>query len=130
MTVDEKLDLIIKLLQAKPTSSSEVAGDALLAKFATETVKKKLPSNWKHRDITGELYSGLEKEIALDLAGYFQWCADKGKAETPVRLKDNGKPWWETDELHAKVLRGFAAKATTAPTTAPVGNGDAEPPPF
>ena len=81
--------------------------DKLTASWADKTVRK-LPKNWKHRDIVGCQYSDLSKEEALDLAGFHEWKAQKGREENPVRMDNNGKPWHERDTFEAKLLRTWA----------------------
>jgi hypothetical protein len=112
-------------LDARPSTagSSEGGGDTLpLEKlsesWANKTVRK-TSSRWKHRDVVGMKYSELTSEEALDLAGFYEWKAAKGREEVPVRMNDKGKPWHESDSFEAKILRTWALSAKGKPPPAP-----------
>ena len=93
--------------QLKPV---EPVGDALLAKFASDTVRK-TPKQWTGESFEGKRFDALSHDEATALAAYHRWCAKKGAEETPVRVGTNGKPYHERDGLLARVLDAFAAKA-------------------
>lgn len=94
--------------------------DKLSLDWADKEIRR-VPSNWKFRQVVGMKYSQLTSEEALSLAGTSQW-----KSENPQRddegnpkKKDNGKTWAESDAFEAKLLRTWALKLkTTGPGTA------------
>ena len=110
---------IAKLESGTHKTASGGGGDTLpLSKLSESWAQKavrRVPKNWKHRDVTGMQYADLTAEECLDLAGYHDWCAAKGAAEVPVRMKNNGKPWHEADTFEAKLLRTHAAAKSGAP---------------
>jgi hypothetical protein len=127
-TIESKLQELesrIAKLEGAPKTQASGGGDTLpLSKLSESWAQKavrRVPKNWKHRDVTGMQYADLTAEECLDLAGYHTWAANKGKTEQPVRLKTNGKPWWEADEFEAKLLRTHAAAKTANPDASRYG---------
>ena len=96
------------------SKQAEPVGDALLAKFAGDIVKK-TPKQWTGASFEGKRFDQLAPDEAQALASFYAWCAKKGAAEVPVRVGTNGKPFHERDALLARVLAAFAAKASSTP---------------
>jgi hypothetical protein len=50
------------------------------------------------------------------MAGFYEWKASKGREENPPRLRNDGKPWHESDSFEAKLLRAWAKRAANRKT--------------
>lgn len=85
--------------------------DKLTNDWALKEVKK-VPSNWKFRQVVGLKYDQLTWEEAESLASFFQWKSDKPQLDDDGQPKkmDNGKTWAEKDAFEAKLLRTWAIK--------------------
>jgi len=90
------------------TTSLPVAGDDLLMKDWGNPEIKKDPPRWAGESFVGKLMSECSPEYLNEYAGFYDWKASKGREENPPRLNSKGKPWFETDELVAKLARGWA----------------------
>lgn len=105
----------VAALEARVASggnAGNAGGDTLpLAKlhepWADKEIKR-VPSTWKHRNVVGKMYSDLTAEEALDLAGFYDWKAKRGREEVPVRMNNKGKPWHESDSFESKLMRTWA----------------------
>lgn len=104
-----------------------VADDKLLSlSWANFTITKD-PPRWDGPSYVGRVMSECPADYLLNLAGFFEWKAKKGREENPPRCNDKGKPWYERDELTAKLARGWAARngqsaPAPAPASEPVGD--------
>lgn len=126
-TIDE-LEKRVAVLEAKAATApsggprpTDTFDPSKLSEHWADKPVRKLPSKWKGRDVTGELYSTLSAKEATDLAGFFEWKAQKGREEVPVRCRDDGKPWHESDAFEAKLLRTWASVAS-APKVTPAAS--------
>lgn len=109
--------------KGKPAANTDTFSlDKLENAWADKEVKK-VPSTWKLGDVIGKKYSELTPEEAQELAGFYEWKAQKGREEVPVRKRDDGKPWHENDSFEAKLLRTWAVKPKTT-------DSSSESPPF
>ena len=77
--------------------------------WARKTIKKD-PPRWAGESQIGRTYADAPVAWLLDAAGLAEWKAKKGREESPVRMKDNGKPWHESDTFEAKLLRAWAKR--------------------
>lgn len=97
----------------------EPLNDAQLDKAWADKRISKDPKNWKGRTQVGRRYSNAPPEWLLSMAGFFEWKAQKGREEVPVRTRDDGKPWHESDTFEAKLLRAWARRNANKPAPAP-----------
>ena len=49
--------------------------------------------------------------VALNLAGFFDYMADKSSADPEPKKKDDGTFWWQQDRKTAAALRGLAERS-------------------
>ena len=121
MTLEEriaKLELAVAALVKKPVQSGEkapaqVADDNLLDKDWADMVINKDPPRTQQPSHIGKRMSECSEAYLLDYASFFDWKARKGREENPPRLNNNGKPWYERDELIAKIARGWARRVAS-----------------
>jgi hypothetical protein len=99
---------------AHKSEGGEVADDALLAKEWADMEIRKDPPRTSQASSVGKRMSECTPEYLDDYASFHDWKAKKGREENPPRLNNRGKPWYESDELTAKVARGWAARARKA----------------
>lgn len=111
-------------------SEPEVAGDELLSKPWADMESKRDPKFWNGESFVGRRFSECPAEYLTMLAEFHDWKAKKGKEEDPPRLNSKGEPWWKSDELIAKVARGWAARANGRPAARPAPKPKAPPVPF
>lgn len=121
MTIDEKLDLIIKLLQsgaatgksAGASNRVEAASDADLDSERGNPQVRKDPKGWKGASFVGCNYTECTPEyldaLASDLEGLASWLDKKGQAgemDQSGKYPVDGK-WKRKDASRA---RGWAAR--------------------
>ena len=111
----------------KAPEAGEVAGDYLMARDWADMAIRKDPPRAKD-SFVGQKMSKCTREYLLDYAAFHDWKAQKGREENPPRLNNKGKPWFESDELTAKIARGWAKKMETASAKSDLDEG--EEPPF
>lgn len=92
----------------------EVADEKLMAQPWADMEIRKDPPRWAGESYVGRRLSECPKDYLENLAGFCDWKAKKGREESPPRLNNKGKPWYEADELMAKLARGFALRAGSA----------------
>jgi hypothetical protein len=101
----------------------EPLSDAMLEQPWADSVISKDPKNWKGRSQVGRRLSMAPVEWLESMAGFHEWCADKGRKEVPVRLQESGKnagkPWHEADTFKARLLRAWARRAASRPKAPP-----------
>jgi hypothetical protein len=68
--------------------------------------------------MVGRRYSEATAEWHNAQAGLMSWKAKKGREEVPVRMKNNGKPWWESDLFESKLSRAWARRLAGKPAAA------------
>lgn len=122
MTTDEKLDMILRIVQelkaSAPPPAPRVADDADLdGEWGAPAVRKD-PKRWTGPSYVGKKYSECPSDYLLQLAGLLDWQAakDKEKGDTDS-LKYAG--YKERDAARA---RGWAARnkgKTFAPAAEP-----------
>ena len=135
--VENKLDRLLSASASiaatvSDTPTDTFSDDKLHADWADKRVEKDLPK-WGGESMIGRLYSECPAEWHNSASGLFEWKAKKGREESPVRLKNNGKPWHEADTFAAKLHRTWAkrlrdrpAPAATREAEAPADAGDGE----
>ena len=99
--------------------SNEVADDDLLSKPWADMEIRKDPPRSSQPSHLGKRMSECSSAYLLDYASFHDWKAKKGREENPPRLNNKGKPWYESDELVAKVARGWAERAKQREADAP-----------
>jgi hypothetical protein len=103
--------------------------------WADMTIRKD-PPRWAGASYAGRRMSECPADYLENIAGFHEWKARKGREENPPRLNNKGKPWFESDELFAKVARGWAKRAAgqgafvAMPTTAPAAFDEPDDMPF
>lgn len=102
------------------TPTDTFSDDKLENDWANKTVSKDLP-RWKGDSMVGRMYSDCSAEWHDQASGFYEWKAKKGREEQPVRLKNNGKPWHESDTFNAKLHRTWAKRIRSL--AAEEGNG-------
>jgi hypothetical protein len=119
MTLEErisKLELFVATLTAAakktppPQQNLLVADDELLARDWADMEIRKDPPRTQQPSHVGKRMSECTEAYLLDYASFHDWKAKKGREENPPRLNNQGKPWYERDELIAKLARGWALK--------------------
>lgn len=129
MTVDEKLDLIINLLKARPASAAApsqaggaVADDAdLNGQYGDEEIRK-MPSAkyWQGEDFTGSRMSSCPADFLMAFAKYKDACAYMNeKNADPEKAKYIGY-----DRKSAARARGWAARDNGKSRPAPAKAAD------
>lgn len=123
MTLEEriaKLELAVAALVKKPApeqtktpSQGEIADDNLLDRAWADMEIKKDPPRTQQPSHVGKRMSECSEAYLLDYASFHEWKARKGREENPPRLNNNGKPWYERDELIAKIARGWARRVAS-----------------
>ena len=101
-----------------PAERGEVASDDLMNREWADMTIQKDPPRSKFPSQVGKKMSECPPGYLLDYASFYEWKAEKGREETPVRLNNKGKPWHESDSLIAKVARGWAARLQDKPGVA------------
>jgi hypothetical protein len=96
------------------SGGGEALPDHMLDNDWADSKIDKDPPKWKGRSQVNRWYSDAPPEWLRSMAGFFDWKADKGRKEVPVRLqssgKNAGKPWHEADTFKAKLLRAWAIR--------------------
>jgi hypothetical protein len=102
------------------SSAGEVASDDLMSRDWADMLIRKDPPR-ATESFAGKRMSECTEAYLLEYAAFHDWKAKKGREEEPPRLNNKGEPWWKSDELTAKVARGWAkrAKGGTAKPKAP-----------
>ncbi len=100
-------------------SPGAVADDDLLNRDWADMEIRKDPPRTTQPSHVGKHMSECTEAYLLDYASFHEWKAKKGREETPVRLNNKGKPWYESDDLIAKVARGWAARVRATGVAAP-----------
>lgn len=99
--------------------------DHLLDNAWADAKIDKDPPKFKGRTQVGRRYSIASVEWLESAAGFYEWKAQKGREEVPVRLqasgKNAGKPWHEADTFKAKLLRAWAKRAANRPAAPKTG---------
>lgn len=110
----------VQTATSKPASAGEVASDDLMSRDWADMEIRKDPPRAKE-SFVGRRMSECTESYLLDYAAFHDWKAAKGRQENPPRLNNKGKPFFEGDELVAKIARGWAARASnkTRPKSAP-----------
>jgi hypothetical protein len=98
-----------------PQQGGEVATEDLLNKPWADMEIRKDPPRTNQPTSVGKRMSQCTAEYLEDYASFHDWKARKGREEEPPRLNNKGKPWYESDELVAKVARGWAQRARERP---------------
>lgn len=101
---------------SKPQSQPAVADDDLLSRDWADMEIRRDPPRGTQPSHVGKRMSECSEAYLLEYASFFEWKAQKGREEDPPRLNSKGKPWYEGDELTAKVARGWAQRARNAAT--------------
>jgi hypothetical protein len=92
-------------------ASGKAAGDKILdADWCQRKTVDKLPKNWDGSNIIGMRWEECASEDLLKLAGFYEWKAEKGRNEVPVRLNNKGEPWHKSDTFNAEICRGYAKR--------------------
>ena len=95
--------------QRPPPAAGEVADDELMSKpWADMPIRKDPPRATE--SYAGRRMSECSEAYLLEYASFHDWKARKGREEDPPRLNNKGRPWYESDELTAKVARGWARR--------------------
>lgn len=97
--------------QTSTTTTQPIADDDLLAREWADMEIRRDPPRTTQPSHVGKRMSECTEAYLLDYASFFDWKARKGREEDPPRLNNKGKPWYESDELTAKIARGWAARA-------------------
>ena len=100
-------------------SSGNGGGDTLPEHMLTKSwADKKIskdPKQWKGPTQVGKTYSRAPVEWLEMAANNADFKAQKGREENPVRLRNDGKPWHESDTFEAKLLRTWAKRRAAMP---------------
>lgn len=110
-----------------PRPNLEALSDDMLEKHWADKVAKKDPPKWGGKSYVGVAYSQIESAWHESNAGFLAWKAEKGRAEVPVRVNKEGKPWHEADTFEAKLCLAWArrnaggVKAVSKPAAADYG---------
>ena len=94
--------------------------------WANKIVSKD-PRRWTGESMVGRRYSDCSAEWHDSMAGLCEFKAQKGREETPVRLKNNGRPWHESDAFEAKLCRAWARRIRATRGGAAAATDAAEP---
>lgn len=112
---------------ARSSSSSDVGeirreqplSDSQLSNAWADKKIGKDPKKWKGPSQVGKFYSRAPLEWLELAAEACEFKAYKGRQEDPPRLKNNGKPWHESDSFEARILRAWAERRRKQPPPAP-----------
>jgi len=98
---------------------AEPLPDSMLDKSWADKAITKDPKSYKGRSQVGRRYSLAPADWLESMAGFFEWKAQKGREENPPRLRNDGKPWHESDMFEAKLLRAWARRNAAKPKPTP-----------
>lgn len=84
--------------------------DSMLEKPWADKSITKDPKKWKGATQVGRKYSRAPAEWLKLAAESFEYKAHMGRKEEPVRCRNDGKPWHESDTFEAKLLRAWAER--------------------
>jgi len=105
------------------SGGGEALPDHMLNNAWADATIDKDPPKYKGRSQVGRRYSIAPVDWLESAAGFYEWKAQKGREENPVRLqtsgKNAGKPWHEADSFKAKLLRAWAKRNANKPKAAP-----------
>lgn len=117
----------------RPAGDERLLGAEQLAQpWANKEVRKD-PKYWKGDSYVGKTYSQCPAEYLDKMAESLAYKASMERQDNPPKLqtsgKNAGKPWYESTEFEAKIVRSWAAnkRATVADNSLP---GDSEEIPF
>lgn len=124
--IEAKLDRLLSVRASTGGGASAPSGgdalpDHMLEQSWADKDIRKDPPRYSGPPMVGRRYSEATSEWHDANASFMAWKAEKGKAEVPVRMKNNGKPWWEADEFEAKLCRAWSNRnrGRALPASAP-----------
>lgn len=95
--------------RAAPPEEEALSDRHLDKPWADKKIAKD-PKDWTGPTQVGRAYSRAPVQWLEMQAAFYEWKANKGRTEIPVRLRNDGKPWHETDTFEAKLCRGWAIR--------------------